>query len=226
MKKFICTVCGYIHEGEKNKISEDTTRLDSELFDLSIILGICEECIIIKSNLNKTNKSIEDIEKLIQDKNDIIQAITLNNREIRDIDNNIYNIKNSLNSFRNEKENINYNLNMITQYNTEYNEYKSKFEKIKVLKYHSTPTTGIQLMFIDMYISKILGAAVLFISYARMQGFLSLKQEQVSVTLTSMNLGIQTREQTLFIMLRHVELAYAMHWIAPLYMRRDWPTSL
>ena len=146
-------------ESEKNKISEDTTRLDSELFDLSIILGICEECIIIKSNLNKTNKSIEDIEKLIQDKNDIIQAITLNNREIRDIDNNIYNIKNSLNSYRNEKENINYNLNMIFQYNTEYNEYKSKFEKIKVLKYHSTPTTGIQLMFIDMYISKILGAA-------------------------------------------------------------------
>jgi DNA repair exonuclease SbcCD ATPase subunit len=134
-------------------------KIRTILYKLSIILGICEECIIIKSNLNKTNKSIEDIEKLIQDKNDIIQAITLNNREIRDIDNNIYNIKNSLNSFRNEKENINYNLNMISQYNTEYNEYKSKFEKIKVLKYHSTPTTGIQLMFIDMYISKILGAA-------------------------------------------------------------------
>ena len=78
--------------------------------------------------------------------------------------------------------------------------------------------------YVDLIIPE--AAAVLFISYARMQGFLSLKQEQVSVTLTSMNLGIQTREQTLFIMQRHVELAYVMHWTAPLYMRRDWPTSL
>ena len=57
------------------------------------------------------------------------------------------------------REMINYQLNLMTQYIQELDEYKTMYDKIETLKYYSSPTTGIQLLFTNIYMNKILDNA-------------------------------------------------------------------
>ena len=58
-----------------------------------------------------------------------------------------------------EKDAINYSLTSILQYTQELADYQEKYNVINVLKKYSSPTTGIQTVFMDMYLSKTLSMA-------------------------------------------------------------------
>ena len=45
---------------------------------------------------------------------------------------------------------------MYNEYVKEYDEYKSTYEKVEKIKYYSSPTTGIQTIFMEMFMNGIL----------------------------------------------------------------------
>jgi DNA repair exonuclease SbcCD ATPase subunit len=67
--------------------------------------------------------------------------------------------KEDLLPLKNNKESIEYKLTVGTEYKKELAEYRDMYQKIETLKYYSSPTTGIQMVFINMYLSKILDNA-------------------------------------------------------------------
>lgn len=66
----------------------------------------------------------------------------------------INSIESELEPMRRQKESLEYQLNLTSQYQMELNQYKSMYDKIEVLKYHSSTATGIQLLFSEMYLEK------------------------------------------------------------------------
>lgn len=111
---------------------------------------------------DKINKILNDINNLKTEKVRYSDSIEKINKYIDVIKQCDYLIKDSndkLKPLLERREMINYQLNLMTQYIKELDEYKSMYNKIESLKYYSSPTTGIQLLFASMYMNKIMDNA-------------------------------------------------------------------
>lgn len=58
-----------------------------------------------------------------------------------------------------ERDDITHALRMGEEYNKELQEYKSNYDKIETVKYYTSPSTGIQTIFMELYMHKILSMA-------------------------------------------------------------------
>ena len=72
---------------------------------------------------------------------------------------NIKELKEHLKPLREERESLNYKIRNSIEYTEELNKYQTMYEKIDTLRYYCSPTTGIQLLFANMYLNKILASA-------------------------------------------------------------------
>ena len=69
------------------------------------------------------------------------------------------NIVKELNPLSQDRDKLKYSLKMYDEYEKELEEYNKKYELIETLKRYSSPTTGIQTLFINMYMNKTLSLA-------------------------------------------------------------------
>jgi DNA repair exonuclease SbcCD ATPase subunit len=58
-----------------------------------------------------------------------------------------------------ERDKYIHSLSLITDYTNELAEYRAKYDKIEAIKYYSSPNSGIQLIFLNLYMNKILSIA-------------------------------------------------------------------
>ena len=79
--------------------------------------------------------------------------------QINNIDSDLARVKADMDPLNAEKDAINYSLTNIITYNQELAEYQEKYNIVNTLKKYSSPTTGIQVLFMDMYLSKTLTTA-------------------------------------------------------------------
>lgn len=103
------------------------------------------ESTIINNQLEENNKKMQDIPKILS--------------EINDIETKIQNIANLINPLMNERDKIKHQLMMAKEYSEELKDYKANYEVIEKLKHYSSPTTGIQLVFMDLYMNKVISMA-------------------------------------------------------------------
>ena len=82
-----------------------------------------------------------------------LENITNNTNELN-------NINNRLIPLNKERDEINHSIRLSQEYNEELQIYTSMYNKIEILKKYSSPTkNGIQMLFIEMYMNKILSTA-------------------------------------------------------------------
>ena len=112
------------------------------------------------------NKTLEDLkkekDKLVGDYRLIesnIKQIKTYIDQVNTIDSDLARVQADIEPLKAEKEAINYSLTSILQYTQELADYQEKYNVINVLKKYSSPTTGIQTVFMDMYLSKTLSMA-------------------------------------------------------------------
>jgi DNA repair exonuclease SbcCD ATPase subunit len=79
--------------------------------------------------------------------------------QINNIDSDLAKVQADINPLQAEKDGITYSLNSIIQYTQELAEYQDKYNIVNTLKKYSSPTTGIQTVFMNMYLSKTLTTA-------------------------------------------------------------------
>jgi DNA repair exonuclease SbcCD ATPase subunit len=134
---------------EETKRFNDMTNLFNNLtniYNLRVDLNECEESLrILDEEIDKDKSSIDKIEKLNSD----IEKLTVNISEL----------KTQLEPLRKRAEQIRYKITLSTEYNREYEEYNMAYSKIETLKYYCSPTTGIQLLFVNIYLNKIMESA-------------------------------------------------------------------
>lgn len=123
-----------------------------------------------KDKINSLYLKIEDEYKKSKEKEEELlsskQSLDSNTTEIESLQNNLNILNNNLGSVKNdiescskERENINHSLILLEDYKKEYETFKSKYDTIEKVKYYSSPTTGIQTVFMQMYMNKIIVTA-------------------------------------------------------------------
>lgn len=115
----------------------------SSIIEYNNIVSSCNEAIGILTEEIENNKSeIDKIQKINSDISKLTTAIESLSKELTPLKNN--------------RDSIKFKIEMSKEYSVELEEYKSKYNQIETLKYYSSPTTGIQLLFANMYLNKIL----------------------------------------------------------------------
>ena len=153
-------------QSQLDKDSENIELYNSDIIKLDYSIEKYKNSIESRKQFDnisdKINKIVNDINNLKTEKVRYSDSIEKINKYIDVIKQCDYLIKDSndkLKPLLERREMINYQLNLMTQYIKELDEYKSMYNKIESLKYYSSPTTGIQLLFASMYMNKIMDNA-------------------------------------------------------------------
>ena len=117
---------------------------------------------MIKENLERRkdleNKKAELKAKYEQIKGNISQ-IKMYLDKVNNIDGVINNIDQELPALEKERDQLNYASTNLATYTSELDLYKQKYNTVNTLKKYSSPTTGIQTLYMDMYMGKTLTMA-------------------------------------------------------------------
>lgn len=141
------------------KLNAQLDSDNSEIERLTAKVQIYNDILTHNKSYEELNEGIYILEQEIQTNKENIDKIQKINSDIEKLTANIAQIKEKIGPLKQDKETISYNLRLTSEYNKELSEYKSKYDKIETLRYYCSPTTGIQLLFANMYLSQILDNA-------------------------------------------------------------------
>ena len=119
------------------------------------------KCDIIIADLAKRDelqKSLEGMQSSMRDIDSYWEQISELNGQLRVIE---MQIKGK----ETDKENVNYKLMQIEENEKVLEEYKAKYDLYEKIKYYSSPTTGIQLVFMQLYMGNILTISNQLLAY-------------------------------------------------------------
>lgn len=132
----------------KNNLS----NIKSVILEVQYIISLYEK---IESNTHRKDELFKEYETI----KDSIVTIKESINEIESQTNTLMNINKELQPLTNERDKIKYSLKMHEEYNTELQEYNKRYDMIETLKKYSSPTSGIQTIFINLYMNKTLSLA-------------------------------------------------------------------
>lgn len=152
-----------------NKLKEDQKTIDKlnstiiqnnlsiAQFDSSIknFCSIIENLVAYSDLLYEINEVRKSCGEYREKYNKICKYIEI----VAEANNVIEYTNNKLKPLIDRRDHIKYLTNLNDQYTIEFNQYKNMYDKIETLKHYSSPTTGIQLLFANIYMNKIMDKA-------------------------------------------------------------------
>lgn len=140
-------------ENNNKQVSENNLKLQ-EMKNIEIKISL------LISQINNDLKPSEERELKLKQIKEQIDASTT---ELNDLQDNLYKLNDILASANNNikilnsnKEEIAHKLLQLDEYNKELEQYRVEYTKLEKIKYYSSPSTGIQTLFIQLYMNKIL----------------------------------------------------------------------
>lgn len=113
----------------------------------------------IEHDLHELEKNLNELNNFKKEKEDIkckVNKIEEINKELKVSLNIVEQINYKYNEVLKRRDILAYNKIMIEKYLEELAEYKNKYEKLETIRYHVSPTTGIQTVFIGAYMNNII----------------------------------------------------------------------
>lgn len=90
--------------------------------------------------------------------NNTSEISTLQNN-LDELNSNINNVVSNIKALSNDRDSIKHSLIMLSEYKTEMIKYRDEYNKIEKIKYYSSSSTGIQTLYMSLYMNKILSTA-------------------------------------------------------------------
>ena len=157
-----------------NKLTKDYISLGDQM--LSINLNLSRDSVVIeklKQAIEKINKIQEEKERLkavLDRRNELDKLVpkladdyTMAQRLNESISKNMIELEDlTLNTISKVQDEINeykYKIVLYNDYIKEYNKYKEDYNKIEKIRYYCSPTTGIQTIFMEMYMNGIISVS-------------------------------------------------------------------
>lgn len=159
------------------ELNQDIDKLNKKVNDISasldeknnILQSSIDELKCIEINLNTNNSilerarqkehiellleehstSISKLEQGMKDINKYLSFISKNNIKLEDIEK-------TLKTLYTERDNTLFNIKQIEEYSKEYQSYKEQYDILETIKKYSSPTQGIQLLFMELYMGTTL----------------------------------------------------------------------
>jgi DNA repair exonuclease SbcCD ATPase subunit len=139
-----------------NLLSQDRNKLD----DLkSAKTKVDELARTVKDDLEPSEGRESELLK-------IKQSLDVNSTEINELQDQLHtlssnhgSVMNDINILTDDRNATQQALSMLAQYKEEMKEYSDRYNKIEKIRYYSSPSTGIQTLFMQLYMNKIINTA-------------------------------------------------------------------
>ena len=135
---------------QENKIILLTAK--NTLIELDLLISLYNEHSEIEKNRNELTSQFNNI------RSNIIK-IKDNLNNINVISGSIDTINNEIKPLMDDRDTVKHSLTLLKDYTIELQDYKRRYEKVETIKYYSSPNTGIQTLFMDLYMNKIISLA-------------------------------------------------------------------
>lgn len=148
-----------------NPVNNQIHERELEIVHLQELEGVFNGLFNLR---DKRNSIISDMNNSINKLNNNkkkMQDITISLNSIAGIQQDINNINLMLNPILKDRDKAMHSAQMLQDYKKEKDELEANFEFIETIKYYSSPTTGIQLVFMELYMGKIISLANNLLSY-------------------------------------------------------------
>lgn len=142
-----------------NAMNEEITSLTKKYNDMCKLCISLEDIFNLRASLNECEESLRILNEEIEKDRSNIDRIEKLNSDIEKLNVNISELKSQLEPLRKTAESLRYRITLSIEYSKEYEQYNMMYTKIETLKYYCSPTTGIQLLFANMYLNKIMDNA-------------------------------------------------------------------
>lgn len=142
-----------------NAMNEEITSLTKKYNDMCKLCISLEDIFNLRASLNECEESLRILNEEIGKDRSNIDRIEKLNSDIEKLNVNISELKSQLEPLRKTAESLRYRITLSVEYSKEYEQYNMMYTKIETLKYYCSPTTGIQLLFANMYLNKIMDNA-------------------------------------------------------------------
>ena len=120
----------------------------------------------VKDSIDKYNNTImpltQKTEELQRTKSELAQSVEVleaYKTNLQTTQKSLDSIASNISTLTKQRENITHGLLMLEQYNTELAEYKKQSMMLERIRYHSSPSSGIQTVYISIFMNKILSTA-------------------------------------------------------------------
>ena len=142
-----------------NAMNEEISSLTKKYNDMCKLCISLEDIFNLRASLNECEESLRILNEEIEKDRSNIDRIKKLNSDIEKLNVNISELKSQLEPLRKTAESLRYRITLSIEYSKEYEQYNMMYTKIETLKYYCSPTTGIQLLFANMYLNKIMDNA-------------------------------------------------------------------
>lgn len=143
-----------------NTINNDIKQKEIELDNLkSAKLKVESLLNKLKEDLIPSEKKELELIKIKQTLDNNTTKIDKLQEELLVLNSNLNGVNNDLKALNEEKNDINHSLLLLSDYKTDLEIYNTKFTKIEKIRYYASPSTGIQTLFMQIYMNKIINTA-------------------------------------------------------------------
>ena len=142
------------------KDNNDSMKLSSELLrkyknDLEQLQNISYILSTIKSKTSEKDELKQRYLGIKQDIADIKEYVDRSNRLRNDLEN----AKGELDPLKRDRDQLKFSIMRAEEYSAELEEYQSKYNTVEMLKKFSSPSSGIQTVYMNMYMNKTISLA-------------------------------------------------------------------
>ena len=131
-------------------------KLDDYKKAKTIVEGLLDK---LKGDLKPSEEREAELLKIKQTLDINSNEISILQKEMETLNANFGGVENDIKKLSEEKENIKHSLILLADYKMELEEYSKKYDKINKIRYYSSPSTGIQTLFMQLYMNKIINTA-------------------------------------------------------------------
>lgn len=143
-----------------NDINQSILNIQTEIDDLKISKTTIEKAVNEYNTIYIPNKARKDeLDKIKEALTSQVAEISDLNNKLNTLNSNLGAVNSDIKNTMDQKQALEHSLIMLNEYRKELSSYNKDYALIEKVKYYSSPTTGIQSVFIGMYMNKILSTA-------------------------------------------------------------------
>lgn len=136
-----------------DKYNGEIASKKSELVDNTNLLLEIEEILNILNQKQAIDNTINDINTKISSIQSSMNIINLNLSKLNELNSTLQEINKQISPMIEDRDSIKHSLKLLEEYSYDLEQYQNKYAKIETIKKYSSPTTGIQLVFMELYMN-------------------------------------------------------------------------
>ena len=161
-------LCRDIEELDE-KLKNSDTKIKEYNDSITFTTGVLEKMKGSKQVISSIMEDVVELSKMIEEKalvksefekiKDDIQKIKVSIDKVNELASRVNSINMELEPLKRQRDDIKYKLNVAEEYQAELAMYQEKFNKVETLRKYCSPNTGIQTIFMSIYMNKTLSMA-------------------------------------------------------------------